>query len=161
MKMKKTVLLIPVGFFLLVAASAGSQEIIDARNPAAILSLAEGWGSATLETDSVGDPKIVGRMDGTRYAIYFFGCDDSHKGCRSIMFRAAWNLDGLGYSYINEWNRTKRFGKASLDSENDPVIEMNINLDHGVTVENLDDNFDWWRVILSGFIEYLQNWENT
>lgn len=157
MKMATKASLMAVGIFLLVAASTYSQDMIDARNPATIMSLADGWGSATLETDSVGDPKIVGRMDGTRYTIYFYGCDDSNENCGSITFRSGWNVDDISYSDINNWNRTKRFSKASLDSDNNPTIETDINLDcGGVTVENMENNFDYWRLTLSSFTEYLQ-----
>lgn len=143
--------------FVAITVGVFSQNLIDGGNPGQILSLAQGWGSATLGTDGEGDLKITGRIDGTRYSIYFFGCDQKNQGCNSIMFRTAWSLDGVSYQHINEWNRTKRFGTAYLDNELDPVIELSVNLDYGVTTENLDDTFDFWRVVLEGFKEHLRS----
>ena len=41
-----------------------------------------------------------------------------------------------------------RFGKAYLDLDGHPTIEMNVNLSKGVSRENLDDTLDWWREVL-------------
>lgn len=34
---------------------------------------------------------------------------------------------------INEWNRTKRFSRAYLDADGDPIIESDIDLEGGIT----------------------------
>ncbi len=63
----------------------------------------------------------------------------------------------MSHELINEWNRTKRFGKAYLNEENNPRIEMNVNLDHGASWDDLDDTFDWWRIAMEQFLEHLQS----
>ena len=47
--------------------------------------------------------------------------------------------------------RDKKFGKAYLDQDGDPRLEMTVNLDYGVTQRNLDDTFDWWTKALARF----------
>ena len=49
---------------------------------------------------------------------------------------------------MNAWNRDRRFGKAYIDADGDIAIEMDVNLWGGVTPKNLDDTFDWWRIVL-------------
>ncbi|MEZ5722580.1 MAG: YbjN domain-containing protein [Paracoccaceae bacterium] len=57
---------------------------------------------------------------------------------------------------MNTWNAEKRFGKAFLDDEGDLVIEMNVNLWSGVSENNPQrDTFDWWRVVIESFEEYI------
>jgi hypothetical protein len=56
-------------------------------------------------------------------------------------------------SDINTWNRTKRFGKAFLDKDGDPALEMTVNLDYGVSRENLDDSFNWWSKAVKSFLK--------
>ncbi len=51
-------------------------------------------------------------------------------------------------------SRTKRFGKIHLDSENDPYIQMDVNLDHGVSDENFVDTFSYWLTVLEVFDDY-------
>jgi hypothetical protein len=134
------------------AAEVHAKDIIDATDPEAILNLAKGYGSAKLGTDSSGDPKITGRIDGTKYGVYFYGCKDG-KNCDDIQFAAAWSGVSVSLEEINEWNRNKRFGRAYLDSDGDPSLLMSVNIDYGVTEENLDDTFNWWKRVLEQYRE--------
>lgn len=138
--------------FLIMPASALAQSTIDATDPDEIINLLRGFGSAVLETDSAGDPMIVGRIDGTRFLVLFYGCNDSGERCRSVQFRAAWETGGdYTLAKLNAWNRDKRFGKAYLDDVDDPVLEMDINLFDGVSTRNLEDTIDWWQIVLADF----------
>lgn len=141
--------------FVAVALTPGAvfaQSTVDATAPGQIVNLLRGFGSAVLETDSAGDPMVVGRMDGTRFLVLFYGCDDEGMRCRSIQFRAAWETDGsYAITDLNAWNRDKRFGKAYLDDVDDPVLEMDVNLFEGVTTRNLEDTIDWWQIVLADF----------
>ncbi len=56
---------------------------------------------------------------------------------------------------INNWNRTKRFGKAYLDNDGDPILVMTVNLDYGVTRDNLEDDFNWWTIAIKNFETWI------
>ncbi|PTD95170.1 YbjN domain-containing protein [Pseudothauera lacus] len=136
---------------LFATAPVMANDLIDATDPARILNIARGFGSADLEKDSQGDPKITGRIEGTRYTIFFYGCTNN-TDCDDIQFYAAWNGNNkFTQAQMNEWNRTKRYGKAYLDRDNDPVLEMVVNIDYGVSRRNIEDSFNWWKVALRGF----------
>lgn len=130
--------------------AASAAQTVDAENPDAILNIARGYGAATLEKDNQGDPKITGRIDGSKYGIFFYGCSSGAK-CDDIQFAAAWAGKKVSLEDINKWNRDKRFGRAYLDRDNDPVLEMDVNVDHGVTKANLDDTFDYWVKVMKAF----------
>ncbi|MDX5403519.1 MAG: YbjN domain-containing protein [Rhodobacterales bacterium] len=49
---------------------------------------------------------------------------------------------------VSDWNDQNRFGTMYLDSDGDLAVDMDVNLFGGVTRRNLDDTFDWWRVVL-------------
>ena len=132
-------------------SSVEAKDLITAEDPEAILEIAKGFGSARLKTDSQGDPLIVGRIDGTRYGIYFYGCDDNHRHCDDIKFGAAWSGKKISLKELNNWNRTKRYGTAYQDSDGDPNLDMPVNLDYGVTVENLEDDFSFWEKVIKAF----------
>ena len=129
-----------------------ASEIISAENPEAIYNVAKGFGSAELKKDSTGDPMIVGRINGTKYGILFYGCKH-HKKCDDIIFHAGWSGTDVTMRQVNKWNQTKKYGKAYLDKDGDPVLEMSVNLDYGVTKDNFEDTFDWWSKALKGFKE--------
>ena len=137
-------------------ASGPASRTVDAKNVDEILSIARGFGDAQLERDSGGDPMISGRIQGVSYRVFFYGCTEN-RDCRNIRFYAGWNAEGITVERLNEWNRNKRFGSAYLDAENDPILEMDVNIDYGVTRKNLEDTFDWWRVILGEFTKEVVN----
>ena len=145
----------PVISALALAGPVSAQTLVDATDPATIMEFARGYGSALMERDDAGDPMIVGRIDGTRYAVLFYGCQGGVR-CTSIQLLASWaNPGDFTLAQVNEWNLSRNFGRAYLDGEGDPVLDFIINLDGGVTARNLDDSFDWWRVILGEFTAML------
>lgn len=140
----------------LAPAASGAQALLDASDPEAIANIARGYGAVEVTSDAVGDPMLRGRMDGTQYLVLFYGCENG-RNCTNIQFRAAWvNTGAVTQNTILAWNRDNRFGKATLDAENDPVIQWDVNLFGGVSRANLDDTFDWWRVVLDGFADHLE-----
>lgn len=142
-------------------SSLKAQTLVDATDPATIMEIARGYGSALMESDDAGDPMIVGRIDGNRYAILFYGCRDG-TACTSIQLLASWvNPGHLTLADINAWNQDKWVGRAYMDEDNDPVLDFAINLEGGVSVRNLDDSFDWWKLALAEFVNDLNTGPQT
>ena len=111
---------------LLSGPQVSAQELMDAKKPQAILEIAKGFGSAKLGTDAEGDPLITGRIKGTKYGIYFYGCNSKGEECDDIQFNAAWSGVKASLEDVNRWNAEKRYGKAYIDSEGDPVIQTGL-----------------------------------
>lgn len=126
-------------------------ELISAEEPEAILDIAKGFGSARLKKDSEGDPLISGRIDGTKYGVYFYGCNDKGTKCDDIKFGAGWSGYKISIDTINQWNKTKKYGVAYLDDDKDPNLDMVVNIDYGVSIENLEDSFNIWSKILKSY----------
>jgi len=58
----------------------------------------------------------------------------------SLLFFAGWNTEGdFPLSAINEWNRTSRFGRAYVDDQGDPVVELDLLLAGGVTAQTIKE----------------------
>lgn len=146
-----------MGLFALAAltAHAGAQTVVDATDPEKLAEIVRGYGSASMDVDNVGDPKINGRINGKPFAVYFFGCEEN-KNCDTVLFKAIWSNPGATENDLNTWNSEKLFGRAYLDSDGDAVLEMAVNLKFGVTYENFDDTVDWWRVAMNSLDESLQ-----
>jgi hypothetical protein len=135
-------------------SSAAQAQNIDGNNIDEILNIARGYGSATLESQSNGDPKISGKMDSVTYQVFFLNCT-ANKSCEDINFYAGFLDNKQTLEAINQWNRDKRFGKAYLDSDLDAVIEFDVNLEHGVARQNLDAAFRLWSLVLSQYTTYI------
>jgi hypothetical protein len=130
-----------------VAMAQSANDLLDGSDPQAILTIAEGYGSAMLAVDSVGDPMIEGRIGGQAYTVFFYGCTEG-KNCGSIQFTTYFAGVRPGADVVSDWNDANRFGTLYLDRDGDLAMDMDVNLFGGVTRRNLDDTFDWWRVAL-------------
>jgi hypothetical protein len=109
---------------------------------------------AEQSTDRDGDPLLKSAYEGTRFSIYFYECDHGSR-CKSIQFAAGWEKVGTTQQRIAEWNRTKRFGRAYLDRTNDPWVEMDVDLEHGATIEAVANDIDRWRAVLRDYRKFL------
>lgn len=52
---------------------------------------------------------------------------------------------------VNEWNKTKRFGRAYIDAEGDPCVELDYDLEGGVSDESIKVWFDTVSAIVRSF----------
>ena len=110
---------------------------------------------AQLEVDNVGDPLISSTASGYKFRVLFYDCENG-KGCNSIQFWAGFDTDEPGdIAEMNQWNAEKRFGKAYIDDENDPIIEMHYNIAGGVTRDNIEDILEWWEIVVGEFGTFI------
>jgi hypothetical protein len=142
------------GIALCLVVSAQAQQLLDGSSVDEITNLARGYGSATTGTQENGDPLVTGKIDGVLYNVYFQDCTAS-KDCKDLRFYAGFTDNKQPMETINAWNRDTRFGKAYLDEDLDAVIEFDLNLEHGVSRENLDSGFSRWAGLLGQFTTYI------
>lgn len=62
----------------------------------------------------------------------------------------------ISLSRINEWNKTKRFTRAYLDKDNDPVLEGDIELTGGVTEKNVKEWIKTYQVSIRAYKKHLE-----
>ena len=131
---------------------AAAQNVL-ASDPASLTQILQGFGyRAELSKDSGGDPKISSSSGGANFSIFFYGCTNGQT-CDAISFSAAFDLDpGSNVAVMNDWNQKKRYTKAYLDDEQDPVIDMDIFLGSGgVSVDNFRFWVDTWERAIGDF----------
>jgi putative sensory transduction regulator len=142
------------GAFSSAAVSVARAEDLQIRrspDPAALVEIAKGFGSATLQKDDDGDPMISGRIEGMKYVIYFYGCEN-HAACKSIQFSSGYS-DPFTVEQANEWNKKYRWVKAySGDGSN---FKMDVSFGGGITDAYLEEQFGNWAAMTSdikGFV---------
>lgn len=52
---------------------------------------------------------------------------------------------------VNEWNKTKRFGRAYIDADGDPCVELDYDLEGGVSDDSIKVWFDTVSAIVRSF----------
>ncbi|HEY5722479.1 MAG TPA: YbjN domain-containing protein [Allosphingosinicella sp.] len=142
---------------LLAFAMPAHAQMVRAQDPQSVVAALQASGyAAKLGTDGVGDPMITSGVSGTTFQIFFYNCTD-HRACATVQFHRAYDLSTpVTLEQINEWNRTKRFGRAFLDKESDPVLGMDVDLDDGGLSRLLFiDNVEFWATILGEFERHI------
>jgi hypothetical protein len=109
---------------------------------------------AEITTDDGGDPLIKSASGGVNFSVYFYECHKTPR-CGSIQFYAGFKKPGIGEAVISEWNRTTRFGKAYLDKDSDPRVEMDMDLQHGATTEAIANDIERWAGVLAHFTKNI------
>ncbi|MEA3050388.1 MAG: hypothetical protein QOG84_2224 [Sphingomonadales bacterium] len=138
-------------------AAAAASYLVHAQDPSTVVRALVGGGySAKLGVDKVGDPMVTSAVGGTSFQIFFYNCTN-HTGCATVQFHSGYDLNtSPGLETINEWNRSERFGRAYLDKENDPILEMDVDLDDGGLSPLLFiDNIEFWGTILGKFEQHI------
>ncbi len=150
---RRLALIAALALVALAATARAETALVTAAEPEKVLEIARGFGSAELSIDGVGDPQINGRIEGKRYSVLFYGCEDG-RDCQSIQFWTYLTVDDPDLPKAAEaWNREHRFAKVYVDRDGDLSVEMDVNLFGGVSPKNLDDTFDWWRVVMDAVRE--------
>lgn len=99
------------------------------------------------------DPWIESAMNGYSMAIYFYGCNDAGKECKSVQFYAGFTPKKKpSLQAMNDYARENRWGRIYLDTDGDPAIEMDVDMEAGGMSEALFiDNIAYWNTILDNF----------
>lgn len=142
----------------MTAASPAAAQMVTAKDPKSIVAAleAQGW-PAKLVTSDKEDPTIETNRDGIKSIILLLNCNDAHKDCRSLQFYMGFNdAKDTTLEKLNEWNKTKRFGRAYRDSEGDPVMEMDVDTDHnGVERALFNEYLLTWAELVQKFRAHL------
>ena len=151
--MKLNTILAGAAMTFAMTVTAYAQDLT-ASNVDDILNAARGYGSATLTTQSNGDPQITGKTDGITYQIYFRNCTDN-KNCEDLNFYLGFLDVKPTLEVINDWNLNKRFSRAYLDQDQDACVEMDLDMVKGVSAEYLDSQIGLWTLVVGQFADHV------
>lgn len=140
-----------------MAASPAQAQLVSAKNPAAIKTIIEsrGW-SATLVSKTGEDPYIESSRDGVPFLVLFMNCKTG-RDCGTLQYYMGFNnAKGIPLDRLNQWNREKRFARAYRDTEGDPVLEMDVDLDfRGIPHRNVVESLDVWASLMDSFRAFV------
>ena len=138
-------------------AAPASAQLVKPQDPQSLVrTMLNGGYKAVLGVDKVGDPMITSEAGGTTFQIFFYNCTN-HKECATVQFHSGYDLaQAPTLDLINEWNATQRFGRAYLDKEHDPILEMDVDLDDGgISPALFIDNIEFWTSVLGKYESYI------
>jgi Putative bacterial sensory transduction regulator len=110
----------------------------------------------TVITNSDQSQVVESTAEGNRFDIEPDDCDKT-KRCASFQFYVLLDPNpAYTLAKINDWNRKKRWARALIDSGNNALLEMDVDLSPGGTLENLNDQFAVWRDLVKAFYPFMQ-----
>jgi Putative bacterial sensory transduction regulator len=153
--MKNLIRLFVASFVLFFAAPAMAKNVVaDVDQIAGVL---KGAGHMLEIKTADGERYISSEIAGYKYALLFFGCDDTKKNCKSVQFFVAFTpktkptLDAM-----NGYAKDHRWGRIYLDKDGDPAMEFDLDLEQGGMSEELFlDNVAYWEAIVGGFAKFV------
>ena len=122
--------------------------MFDASDPAGMARFMEKTGyRVELRADTKGDPVITGRISRSDYVIQFYECEQGVT-CNSVQFMSqATKPASLTGDSANAFNARWRYVRITFDAAQ-VKLQMDVNLDAGVTSDNFEDTLDIWRQLL-------------
>ena len=148
--LKRSNYLLSLTVFLLAFASASvanaqESQIVETITSEQMRSLFHDQGFSNVEIDS--DDDLIVRMQG--YGILVFVRGNNYS---NIQYRFSVAGTSTTMRDVNDWNRSKKFTKAYLDNDGDPVLEMDVDLDGGVTWKRIEDSILTYNQSLVAFL---------
>lgn len=95
--------------------------------------------------------ETVIRVKMDQVGVLFFVSDSKEN----IQAYAGFESDNTTCAKVNQWNADKRFSRAYLDDDDDPVIELDLDLDGGITEDRLIDFITTVRILVTKFREHI------
>lgn len=93
------------------------------------------------------DNGVDWKLDGVNTHLLFM------DGTQSIQFYVAYQNSGNStLESVNQWNKTHRYSRSYLDDDNDPVLELDLDLAGGVTRDRILDFLQTCRASTSAWI---------
>lgn len=122
--------------------------MFDASDPAGIARFMERTGyRVEVRAAANGDPVIAGRFSNSEYTIQFYECEGG-QFCNSVQFMTqAARPASMTSDTANAFNGRWRYARVAYDAAQVKLL-MDVNLDAGVTSDNLEDTLDIWRQLV-------------
>jgi Putative bacterial sensory transduction regulator len=159
----KWMLALSAGLALALAAGAAAAKPLPEGGmtvPDVVAWLQDNGLKAEVKKGSDGEEHVETSPDGLVLNIFLNDCKNGR--CQSLEFWLSFDMKGklapdenAAAMKMQEWNRTKRWGRAYTDKSGDPVLDMDVSVSPGGTTEALDDTLGVYRDISREFKTFV------
>ena len=134
--------------FGLSATPASAAEVIETISAQRVVELLGQAGFTGAEIDA--DQDVLVNMQGYRVLILV----GSYQG-KNLSMKFALAGTQANHQTVNQFDLEKRFGRAYLDSDGDPVLESDLDLEGGVTEARVLDYFRTFNQLMVHFLRAI------
>jgi hypothetical protein len=131
-------------------------QMVSAKDPKTVVAALQAKGFQAELGTTQGEPSISSGAGGVKFKIFFENCTGG-KACTTVTFFTGFTDLDSTHAKLNEWNGKNRFTRAYIDAENDPVLAMDVDLDHrGLARANFGEYLDIWSTAVSKYVTFLR-----
>jgi len=138
-----------------LSAPASAEQVLAEHQAVVALLQAKGYKAELIKGK---DADYVRTADsGVPVTVFFFNCTKGKTGCTTIQFYAGFSDVDTNLEKINAWNSGQRWGRAYIDKDNDPVMEMDVDMDFGgISRDLFYDNLATFLTLVPRFRDHLK-----
>ena len=137
-------------------ALPAQAQMVSAKDPQSVVAALQAKGFQAELGTTAGEPSIVSGAGGVKFSIFFENCTDG-KACTTVSFVTGFTDVDATLDQVNDWNRKNRFARAYIDAEDDPVLKMDVDLDHqGLTRASFGEYVDIWSALAPKYLAFLR-----
>lgn len=139
-------------------APAATAEAYTGFKLEMISALFKELGATDMSTEMFGDePRITFKIEDVIYAVDFYGCKDSAKGCRLLQFNLVFEPDPNDtVQAVNDYNMEYVYGKAALGKKEGLVSSRTVDGTIGSSKEQVIAEFQNFLGASGSLLDYLK-----
>ena len=89
--------------------------------------------------------------------VVLIGLDGADADVSYITYLSDVQFGRGGHSFLSRFNSEVKFGRAYVDRDGDVALQMDRNSSGGVTIENIESDFDVFLLLISKFLSDFQS----
>jgi hypothetical protein len=145
-----------LGVAAAVLSSPAAAQMVSAKDPQSVVAALQAKGFQAQLDSANGRPSIRSGAGGLKLTIFFQNCTDG-KACTTVTFATGFTDLEATPLKMNQWNAENRFTRAFIDEENDPMLALDLDLDHqGIPRANFNEYLDIWSSAASKYLDFLR-----
>ena len=89
--------------------------------------------------------------------VVLVGIDGIDGDVSYITYLAGVTIGDIGHDFLSKFNSEVKFGRAYVDRDGDVAIQMDRNAAGGVSLRNIESDFDVFLLLVSKFLSDLES----
>ena len=74
-----------------------------------------------------------------------------------ITYMSGLTMNNVGHEFLSKFNSEVKFGRAYVDRDGDVTLQMDRNASGGISLQNIESDFDVFLMLISKFLSDLES----
>lgn len=88
--------------------------------------------------------------------VVLVGISGADADISYITYLSGVSINDIGHEFLSKFNSEVKFGRAYVDGDGDIAIQMDRNSAGGVSIQNIESDFDVFLLLISKFLSDIE-----